>query len=374
LRFPSHDHSNFNPGSALDDDAVEATINTNQLNVITHLFSGPELQIFTTGGEFVVSQSANSPITPSTLLVKPQTRLGSKTGVPIEDLNGATIFVQRQGKSIVSFQFQDTVAAYQTQALSVLSSHLVRQPVDLAVRRATSTDETDRLFLVNGDGTMAVYSILAAQNVIAPSEFITDGSFIACAVEIDKAFVIVKRTVNGTDKYYLELFSDEFTTDSAKSGGAAASVTMAHLEGKEVQVIRDGVIEPAQTVPASPYTVTFETAATTSHEVGLDFDVEIKTMPAEPRLAQGTIQGTKKRILQIDAIVYETQNMNINGKEVAFRQFGTGVLDTAVQEFTGTKTVSGVLGFTSTGQITITQTAPQKLTLLGLEYRMSVGN
>jgi hypothetical protein len=368
------DYFNFNPGSALDDDAVEATINTNQLNIITHMFSGPELQIFTTGGEFVVSQSANSPITPSTLLVKPQTRLGSKTGVPIEDLNGATIFVQRQGKSIVSFQFQDTVAAYQTQALSVLSSHLVRQPVDLAVRRATSTDETDRLFLVNNDGTMAVYSILAAQNVIAPSEFVTDGSFIACAVEIDKAFVIVKRTVNGTDKYYLELFSEDLTTDSAKSGGAAASVTMDHLEAKEVQVIRDGVIEPAQTVPASPYTVTFETASTSSYEVGLDFDVEIKTMPAEPRLAQGTIQGTKKRILQIDAIVYETQNMNINGKEVAFRQFGVGVLDTAVQAFTGTKTVSGVLGFTSTGQITITQSAPQKMTLLGLEYRMSVGN
>jgi hypothetical protein len=368
------DYYNFNPGSALDDDAVEATINTNQLNIITHMFSGPELQIFTTGGEFVVGQSANSPITPSTLLVKPQTRLGSKTGVPIEDLNGATIFVQRQGKSIVSFQFRDTVAAYQTQALSVLSSHLVRQPVDLAVRRATSTDETDRLFLVNNDGTMAVYSILAAQNVIAPSEFVTDGSFIACAVEIDKAFVIVKRTVNGTDKYYLELFSEDLTTDSAKSGGAAASVTMDHLEAKEVRVIRDGVIEPAQTVPASPYTVTFETASTSSYEVGLDFDVEIKTMPAEPRLAQGTIQGTKKRILQIDAIVYETQNMNINGKEVAFRQFGVGVLDTAVQAFTGTKTVSGVLGFTSTGQITITQSAPQKLTLLGLEYRMSVGN
>jgi hypothetical protein len=230
------------------------------------------------------------------------------------------------------------------------------------------------LFLVNGDGTMAVYSILAAQNVIAPSEFVTDGEFIACAVEIDKAFVIVKRTINGTAKYYLELFSEDLTTDSAKIGGAASSVAMDHLEGKEVQIIRDGVVEPTQTVPGSPYTVTFEAASTTSYEVGLDFDVEIKTMPAEPRLAQGTIQGTKKRILQVDALVYETQNMSINGKEVAFRQFGTGVLDTAVQTFTGTKTVSGMLGFTNTGQITITQTAPQKMTLLGLEYRMSVGN
>ena len=368
------DYFNFNPGSTLDDDSVEATINTNQLNVITNLVPGPDLQVFTTGGEFVVSQAANTPITPSSFLVKPQTRLGSKPGVPMEDLNGATVFVQRQGRSLVSFQFQDTTAAYSTQALSVLSSHLIKVPIDLAARRATSTDETDRLFLVNGDGTMAVYSILAAQNVIAPSEFTTNGDFIAVACEIDEIYVIVKRVIDGTTSYNLELFDPSLTVDSAKSGGAAASVNMDHLTGGEVQIIRDGIVEPTQTVPASPYTVTFERAATSSYQVGLAYDIQIKTMPAEPRLAQGTLLGTKKRILQVDAIVYESQNMSVNGKLIAFRNFGENVLDSAVQEFTGTKTVSGLLGFSNTGQIEISQTAPLKLTLLGLEYRMSVGN
>jgi hypothetical protein len=54
-------------------------------------------------------------------------------------------------------------------------------------------------------------------------------------------------------------------------------------------------------------------------------------------------------------------------------QFGTEVLDTPIDQFTGIKTVHGLLGFSRTGQITITQTVPLKLTLLGLEYRMSVG-
>ena len=368
------DYFNFNPGSALDDDSIEATINTNQLNVITHMFSGPELQIFTSGGEFVVSQGPNDPITPSSFLVKPQTRLGSKPGVPIDDLNGATIFVQRQGKSLVSFQFSDTTASYNTQMLSVLSSHLIKDPVDMAVRRATSTDETDRLFIVNGDGTMTVYSVLASQNVIAPSAFITDGEFMAIACEIDAIYVVVKRTINSVTKYFLERFDPDLQLDSAKSGGAASSVAMSHLEAKTVKIVRDGIIEPDQTVPASPYTVTFGTAATTSHQVGLSYDVVIKTMPAEPRLQQGTLLGTKKRILQVDAVVYETQNMTINGQEIAFRQFGESVLDSSVEEFTGTKTVSGLLGFTNTGQITISQSAPLKMTLLGIEYRMSVGN
>ena len=369
------DFFNFDIGTALDDESVEATINTNQLNVIVSLNPGQDLQIFTTGGEFIVAQAANEPVTPSNFLVKPQSRLGSRPGVPVEDLAGATIIVQRQGKSLISFQFTDTTASYGAQPLSVLSSHLLNDPVDLSIRRATSTDETDRLFLVNaGDGSMAVYSILQAQNVIAPSRFTTDGEFIAVANELSDTYTIVKRIVNSATVYYLEKFNESLTLDSAKSGAAASSVTMSHLEGETVEIVRDGVLEPSQTVPASPYTITFGTAATSSHQVGLNYDITIKTMPAEPALPQGTVQGVNKRIVQVDAIVHETQNMTINGKPVAFRQFGASVLGQPVQEFTGTKTVHGLLGFSNTGQITISQSVPLKMTVLGIEYRMSVGN
>ncbi len=369
------DFFNFDVGTALDDEGVEATINTNQLNVIVNLNPGQDLQIFTTGGEFIVAQAANEPVTPSNFLVKPQSRLGSRPGVPVEDLAGATIIVQRQGKSLISFQFTDTTASYGAQPLSVLSSHLLNDPVDLSIRRATSTDETDRLFLVNaGDGSMAVYSILQAQNVIAPSRFTTDGEFISVANELSDTYTIVKRTVNSATVYYLEKFNESLTLDSAKSGSAASSVTMSHLEGKTVEIVRDGVLEPSQVVPVSPYTITFGTAATSSHQVGLNYDITIKTMPAEPALPQGTIQGINKRIVQVDAIVHETQNMTINGKPVAFRQFGASVLGQPVQEFTGTKTVHGLLGFSNTGQITISQSVPLKMTVLGIEYRMSVGN
>ena len=93
-----------------------------------------------------------------------------------------------------------------------------------------------------------------------------------------------------------------------------------------------------------------------------------------PKGLYANIQAKKKRIVQVDAIVHETQDMTINGKLVSFRNLGTGVLDTAVQEFTGTKTVHGILGFSGTGQITISQSVPLKMTLLGIEYHMSVGN
>tara|TARA_R100001086_G_C11843161_1_gene259555 strand:+ start:1105 stop:3303 length:2199 start_codon:yes stop_codon:yes gene_type:complete len=371
----SIDFFNFDIGTGLDDESVEATINTNQLNSIVNIVAGSDLRIFTTGAEFVVIQSEDSPVTPASFLVRPQTRLGSKPGVPIEDLNGATIFVQRQGKSLNAFQYGSGTKSYQIQNVSVLSSHLIKTPVDLAARRSTSTDEADRLFIVNGDdGSMSVYSILVGQEVIAPSSFTTDGLFVAVAVEVSDVYCIVKRTVNSANVYFLEKFNSSLTLDSAKTGGAASSVAMTHLEGKEVRVVRDGSVEANQTVPASPHTITFASAASSSFQVGLDYTVTAKTMPTEPTLPSGSVQGVRKRVVQIDALLNETKDLVINGKQISFRNFGEDVLDTPIQSFTGLKTAHGILGYSATGQITLTQTVPLPMTVLGLEYKLSVGS
>ena len=371
----SIDFFNFNPGSGLDDESVEATINTNQLNSIVNVVAGSDLRIFTTGGEFVVIQSEDAPVTPSDFLIRPQTRLGAKPGVPIEDLNGASVFVQRQGKSVNAFQYGSGTRSYQVQQISVLSSHLIKNPVDLAARRSTSTDEADRLFIVNGDdGSMSVYSILVGQEVIAPSSFTTDGDFIAVATEISNTYCIVKRTVNSEVRYYLEKFDQTLTLDSAKTGTAASSTTMDHLEGETVEIVRDGVVEPTQTVPASPFTITFEKASLTDFQVGLEYTVQAKTMPTEPVLSSGSVQGVKKRVVQVDALLNETKDLVINGKQISFRNFGVNILDTPIQAFTGLKTAHGILGYSATGQITLTQNVPLPMTVLGLEYKLSVGS
>ena len=483
------DYFNFDSHTGLDDEAVETTINTNQLNSIVNIVSGADLRIFSTGGEFIVVQSEDTPITPSNFLVRPQTRLGSKAGVPIEDLNGATIFVQRQGKAINAFQFGNDTRSYQVQNIALLSSHLLNTPVDIAVRRSSSTDEADRLFVVNsGDGSMAVYSILTGQNVIAPSKFTTDGEFIAIAVELSEVYAIVKRTVDSATVYYLEVFNSDFTLDSGVSGGAITTVQLGHLRGKTVNIIRDGISESAKTVSSETNQIVFEvennsvpgtgfdsalnvqatftgtdssnaalvetinfndtnttswtttgsfksvssieltysggtplavsghtinigisgdndaifedpsdtvgptvdlngivvkngvavfgsitldTAATSTHQVGLNYTVQAKTMPTEPTLSSGSIHGMKKRIVQVDALVDKTKDLKINGKTIAFdTESGSSV----IAEYTGLKTAHGLLGYANTGQITLTQTDPLPMTVLGLEYKLSTGS
>lgn len=58
----------FDPEEGLDDDALEATLDTSTFNSIVDITSGRDLQIFTTGGEFYVPQQGLDPITPLNFL------------------------------------------------------------------------------------------------------------------------------------------------------------------------------------------------------------------------------------------------------------------------------------------------------------------
>ena len=364
---------NFDKGEGLDDAGLEATISTSTLNSVTDIFSGRDLQIFTTGGEFYVPQANLEPITPTNFIVKIATRNGSKADVPIVGVDSGTLFIQRKGKSLNELAFTDTELAYNTSNVSMLSGHLFKSPVDMSIRRATSTDESDRLMIVNGDdGSMIVFSLLRSQEVTAPAKFTTDGEFQAVGVDVDRIYTVVKRTINSVDKYFVEYFDSDLHLDSAvQATGVASSVTAAHLDTETVKVILDGIIQPDETVSSN--TVTFDRDSATDYEVGLNYSVTLKTMPVEPQIQSGSLRGFKKRILEVNAELFETQAMTVNNQQVQFRQFGQSNLDTAVQEFTGIKTVGPLLGFDKEGQITITQTVPLNLTVLALDYKVSVG-
>ena len=364
----------FEGTEGLDDDSVEATLDTNTFNAITDIISGRDLMIFTTGGEFYVPQQGLEPITPTSFFVSTTGRAGSKQGIRVQQLESGVLFIQRQGKILSEIAYSDTQLTYLTSKISLLSGHLLKNPTRMALRRAVDTDENDLLLITNStDGSIAAYSIMRSQNVIAPSEFVTaGGEFLDVGVDITTIYVVVKRTISGVAQYYVERFDSTLLTDSAKTGGVASTVSMSHVVGKEVNVLLDGIVQANQTVPGGG-TVTFPRASASSYEVGLPIVVQATTMPIDLKIQSGTRLGFKKRIVEVNALVYETQNMVINGIEVPFRSFDTAsTLDADVPDYTGTKVLHGILGYSNEAKITITQSAPLKLTLLGLEYKVGV--
>ena len=373
------DFFNFLEAEGLDDDAIFAILSSDSVNAITGIRSGRDLQIFSTGNEFFVQQSEGQPITPGNLTIKAATSSGSKPNIMPVSVEGGTIFLQRSGKALREFLFSDAELSYQSNNISLLSSHLLKSPVKIAFRRATSTDDGDLLMIVNGtDGTMAAYSIHRSQKVVAPSEFITDGTYEDCAVDIDDIYVIVKRTINSNTKHYIERLDDDRTTDASfqlfdgsSDGNKPTSTTvsgLSHLEGKTVECVRDDIFLGEKTVSSGQ--ITIDQVPTTYVEIGLHYDVLAKTLPAEPRLASGTMVGRKKRIVAVSPVLNQTQNIAINGNEVSLKQFPY-TLDSSETSFTGRKRVTPLLGYDEEAQISITQTKPLFFTLLSLEYSVS---
>lgn len=361
----------FKITEALDDDAVEAQLDTNQLNVIVDMISGRDLQVFTTGGEFYVPQAGTDPITPTTFVFKNVSRNGMKPGTRVESLESGTLYIQRQGKALNEFLFSDTQATYITQRISLLCGHLLKTPSRIALRRATGTDEGDLLFIVNAaDGGMAVFSLLRSQQVVAPSEFLTDGKFLDIGVDVTRIMTVTSRVFNSVTRYFVEEFSDTLFTDCAFTGGAASGASSLPHEGKTLDVICDGAVQDQEVVASGA--VTFKRASTTSYEVGLPITVYAKTMPVELKLQTGTRVAFKKRLVQINAIVEDTQHMNINNQFVPFRNFDNPLLDDPVPIYTGIKRLDGVRGYSREIAVEVSQTLPLRMTLLGLEYKLSV--
>lgn len=386
---------NFKSSEGLDDDAIGATLTTDAVNAITAMRSGRDLQIFTTGAEFFVPQASLDPITPSNITIKSATRRGSALGMRPQAAEGGTLFIQRQGKAIREMLFSDVELSYVANNISLLSSHMLMDPQRMALRPATDTTEGDLLLIVNGSntagyraastgfaGTISAFMLNRPQQIVAPSTFTTDGTFVDVGVDLDTIYTIVKRTIGGSSKYYIETFDDDRTTDSAiqyynspaAPDQALPSNTTAgglsHLNGKTVKVIRDDIVDADQTVSSG--NATLGGVPTSYAEVGLNYDVTVKTQPFEPRMQSGSQQSQKRRILEVTPILYRTQNITLNGKEVTLNNLpisGSG----AIVSFTGAKKTQGFLGYSREAQITISQSQPLFFTVLALDYKVAVG-
>ena len=377
------DFFNFKSAEALDDDAILVNMNTDSVNAITAMRSGRDLQIFTKDAEFFVPQADLDPITPSNIVIKNATRRGSKEGLKPVMAEGGTLFIQREGKALREFLFSDVDLNYQANNISLLASHLLKTPRSMALRVATSTDDGDLLLIPNDDdGSMAVFSILRSQNVVAPAEFVTDGSFLDVAVDGSDIYTVVKRTIGGSTKYYIEIFDDQRTTDSNIQYFSGASSpdqslptnttcsSLSHLEGKTVNVVRDDFVLTDKTVSSGA--ITIDAVPTSYVEVGLAYNVEVVTLPAEPKLSSGVVVSRKRRILEATTLVDRTQNLAVNGFELPFRSLPY-TLGSAPTSFTGRKRLAPLLGYSDTAQITFTQTQPLFATVLAVEYKLSTG-
>ena len=200
-----------------------------------------------------------------------------------------------------------------------------------------------------------------------------------------QTWVIVKRTIDGTTKRYVEYLNelDFDETDNTSfnfldsalsySGSAATTISgLAHLEGQVVSVLADGATHPNKTVNGSGQ-ITLDRAST-NVKVGLAFTSLLQTMRLDAGSQDGTSQGKTKRIYDITVRMYESIGIEVgpdldNMERIPFRS-SADLMDEGIPPFTGDKEVEFRGNYETDGFIFVRQTQPLPFTILSLYPRL----
>jgi len=209
---------NFDDSQTLDDYGFVYELTGDNPPRVLAMLSGRHLQLFCHASEFYALPN-DSPLTPNTVTIKHTTDSGSTTlGVRPVAVDGASLFIRKGGVEVDEFVFADTEQAYQADPVSLLSSHLFNDAQQIFVKPATNTQETNQVYVVNGDGTIACMATLRRQDVTAWSLLKTDGTFLQGESVGGLIYVAVERTINGVATRFLEIADHDALTDCGVSG------------------------------------------------------------------------------------------------------------------------------------------------------------
>jgi hypothetical protein len=200
---------------ALDDDAIFATLNSRQVNRIKHIVDLGKLIIFTSAGEWAVTGDANGVLTPSSLNLRQYSYYGSSDLSPIV-IGESAIFVQARGSIVRDLAFDISIDGYRGNELTIFSPHLVDNYTlsDWAYQLTPHSI----VWAARSDGTMLGLTYVKEQQIVGWHRHDFDGGTVesvACIPEGDEdvLYVVVKRTINGGTKRYIERLTTRVIDD-----------------------------------------------------------------------------------------------------------------------------------------------------------------
>jgi hypothetical protein len=282
-------------------------------------------------------------------------------------LDGATLFVQATGTAIREYVFSDAEAAYTTNMVSILSSHLISSPVQLTSVKGSLDRPGGYAFFLMDNGEVGVFYSIRSEKRAGWMRWTTEGRFHSvCAVDEELFTVCSRDDGNGTPALFLEQFSTDFNMDFSDdfSGTAGVFTVSSHFDDGAVVDVIDGTEYLGQfTVTGGDVDVS-TVKLSTSAEIGYKFVPELKTMPLDAMVPGGPLTGRPRKITNVVLDVQDTLSISVNGTNMIIRNV---TFNPALprQAFTGKKEFR-VLGYSKDPTVTISQIAPLDMQLNGM--------
>lgn len=357
----------FLPGT-LDDESMVVFVSGDERAEISHLVSGRVLTALCSNGEYTFEGGVEKPITPTNIQIRNQSSYGCSRVRPAR-VGSDLCFVQRAGKKIRSFRYNQDIEVSSSPDLTLMSEHLTSGGIKTM---SYAAEPESILWVCIDDGSVTSCTIEKDNEVVAFAGHDFGGSVLSlCSIpesSRDSLWVIVTRD-GGT---YIERMADGVYVDSAIQGTAdPASDTwtgLDHLEGESVHVIADGSFIGEFTVSGGSVTLP---RAASSVTIGLPYTTTIETLMQDFSTGAGSVHGNSNRIGEVSIRYLETVGCKINGDYVAFRRIDDAELDSAISGYTGTHRME-ILGWNRGDvNVTITQEDPLPFHIQQVTYKFS---
>ena len=209
----------------------------------------------------------------------------------------------------------------------------------------------------------------------------------------DELWMIVKRTINGTTRRYVEYLNlFDYGTDQADAsfvdsgltydGSSTTSITgLEHLEQESVTILAGGATHPVKSVSSGAVmtggSITLDRSASKA-QIGLGYTSTLQTMRVEAPGNESTSQAKTKRINEVTLRLHETVGAEVganlsNMERIPFRS-SAALMDTAVPLFTGDKQIEFRDDFNTDGWIYVRQNQPLPLTLISIYPQITIND
>lgn len=391
------DYENFTPkqsNTVVDDDSINVTISSDQVNDVTWLVSGDSLLIGTGGGEFACAENSTSdPFATRNIKIAQQSRFGGRNIQP-QVVSSQTLFVQRAGKKLRDIAYSFEQDSYGSNDVTVLSEHLTLSGI---VQLSYQQEPDTVVWAITSSGVLLGLTYNREQNVVSWHPHWIGGNAgsgygVVESIQVvptpdgnsEELWMIVRRTINGQTKRYVEYQAQNWQVydaiaeavflDSSLYRNGAPTTNLSgldHLEGQTISILADGATHPDRVVTGG--SVTLQVAASVV-QAGLSYRSILTTMRIEAGASQGTAQGQKKRFGKVRFRFLGTvgAKYGIDGTqldEIPFRD-SSMPMDKAVVPYTGDKECQWPIGWEEAGRLTVIQDQPLPMTLVGIYPEM----
>jgi hypothetical protein len=409
------DYLNFSPtvnGVQTADSGFVITLPTS--DAIRWMSSQNDLLVGTAAEEILVSEiDPTQAFGPGNIKTRRQTPHGSRfvEAIPIEFV---TMFVTRSGQQLRQMIYSVYINGYAAEDLTTLSEHIPKGPDGKqGILQMAWQQEPDLiLWCATTDGRLVGFTYNRDQQVLcwhnhplggscATSPLAAKGftnAVVECVSSIpspdgtqDDLWLIVRRTINGVTRRYVEYLVPYFTDIDANlpnafyvdagltySGASSSYLTGArHLVGQTVDVLAGGGSHPQVVVDATGG-VQLQFPVTIA-QIGLPCPALVVPMRLDAGSQLGSAQGSIKRIVKLVMRLLRTvggkfgdpNNGSSTYEELDARSV-QNQMDTPVPTFTGDVEKKFPSGFNSDGYSAMLFDKPFPATLVGLRHEVTL--